>query len=161
METANSSKLQHMERWSYCSYHMDDKGVSWNVECTWLLFVPVIINPLGIFFHRPKNASASMLSKFPVWQLYSEGFYYVLVKAGIYVILGPVLCFDSVLLPCLTDISPVSGLPPEPGQCGGVSRVRGQPSWSTTKKEKQEELWSDWCWQILAKTQRKVNIYCW
>lgn len=111
----------------------------WNVRAG-LLFVPVIINPLGVFFHRPKNASALISSKFPVWQLYSEGFYYVLVKAGIYVILGRVLCFDSVLLPCLTDMSPISGLPPESGQCRGVSRVRGQPSWSTTKKEKQEEL---------------------
>lgn len=115
--------------------------------CQWSLILWVF------FFHRPK--------KVPCMQLYSEGFYGVLVKAGICVILGAVLCFDSVLLPCLTDISPISGLPPEPGQCGRVSRVRGQPSWSTTKKEKQKELWSNCCWQILAKTQRKVNIHCW
>lgn len=111
----------------------------WNLRAG-LLFVPVIINPLGIFFHCLKNASALISSQFPEWQLYAEGFYYVLIKAGVYVILGHVLCFDSVLLPRLTDISPISGLPPEPGQCGGVSRVRGQPRWSTTKKEKQEEL---------------------
>lgn len=132
----------------------------WNVHAG-LLFVPVITNHLGIFFPLPQMFFLNSL----YGRSTLEGFYSIYflfsVKTVICVILCPLLCFYSVLSPCLIIICPVSGLPPEPGQCGGVSRVRGQPSRSTTKKEKQEELRSHCCWQILAKTQRKVNIYCW
>lgn len=123
--------------------------------CQWSLIILGFLSTASKMFFLNSLYGSSTL----------EGFYSIYflfrVKAVIYVPLCPFLCFYSVLSPCLTNICPISGLPSEPGQCGGVSRVRGQPSGSTTQKKKQKELWSHCCWQILAKTQRKVNIYCW